>query len=108
MAYDPELADRMRARLTPSQPREVAMFGGLGFMINGKLAAFAHGDGGIWLRCAPDRVGELERQGAQPAEMGNGRTMGPGWLRVSADKLSTEDMLAFWLDAALDHNRESA
>jgi hypothetical protein len=84
------------------------MFGGLGFMINGKLTAFAHGDGGMWLRCAPERVDELERRGAQAAEMGKGRTMGPGWLRVSADLVSTEETLAFWLDAALDHNQRSA
>ncbi len=56
MAYDHELADRMRDRLAPLRPREVAMFGGLGFMINGKFTVFAHGDGGMWLRCAPERV----------------------------------------------------
>jgi len=108
VAYDHELAERMRDRLAPLEPREVAMFGGLGFMINGKLAAFAHGDGGMWLRCAPERVDELERQGAQAAEMGKGRTMGPGWLRVSAELVSTEETLAFWLDAALGHNQRPA
>ncbi len=40
--------------------------------------------------------------------MGNGRTIGPGWLRVSADLVSTEETLAFWLDAALDHNQRPA
>lgn len=105
MTYDPEMADRIRDGLVP-QPslREVKMFGGLGFMINGKLAVFAHGDGGMWVRCAPSRVEELEREGAQAADMGNGRSMGPGWLQVSADQVSTEEALDFWLGAALEYN----
>lgn len=108
MTYDLELADRIRDGLVP-QPslREVKMFGGLGFMINGKLAVFAHGDGGMWIRCAPSRVEELERHGARVADMGNGRNMGPGWLRVSADQVPTEETLDFWLSAALDHNHST-
>lgn len=108
MAYDRELADRIRDGLAPVQPvREVKMFGGLGFMINGKLAVFAHGDGGMWLRCSPSRVGELERKGAEAADMGNGRSMGAGWLRVNADQVPTDETLDFWLDVALDYNRSA-
>ncbi|MCX5424766.1 TfoX/Sxy family protein [Streptomyces sp. NBC_00078] len=87
--------------------REVHMFGGLGFMVNGKLAVFAHGDGGMWLRCTPSRVGELERKGAQCADMGNGRNMGAGWVQVSAEQVPTEETLDFWLDVALDHHRSA-
>lgn len=107
MAYDRELADRIRDGLGPLQPvREVKMFGGLGFMINKKLAVFARPDGGLILRCAPSRVGELELKGAQVAEMG-GRTAGAGWLQVSADQVSTEETLDFWLDVAVDHSRSA-
>lgn len=109
MAYDRELADRIRDWLAPRQSvREVTMFGGLGFMINDKLTVFAHGGGGLWLRCAPSRVDELERKGAQAADMGNGRSMGVGWLQVSGDCLSTEETLGFWLDTALEHNHRAA
>lgn len=106
MAYDLELADRIRDGLA-SQPslREVKMFGGLGFMLNGKLAVFAHGDGTMWLRCAPSQVSDLKRKGARAADMGNGRNMSPGWLQVSADQVLTEESLDFWLSAALTHNR---
>lgn len=108
MTYDRELADRIRDGLASGQPvREVTMFGGLGFMINGKLAVFAHGDGGMWLRCSPSRVGELEGKGAQAAEMGNGRSMGAGWLQVSAEMVPTDETLDFWLDIALDYNRST-
>lgn len=108
MGYDQELADRIREGLAPVRSvREVKMFGGLGFMVNGKLAVFAHGGGGMWLRCSPSRVDELEREGARPADMGNGRGMGAGWLQVSADQVRTDETLDFWLDVALDYNRSA-
>ena len=40
--------------------------------------------------------------------MGNGRDKGAGWLQVSADHMSTEETLSFWLDAARDHNLRAA
>ena len=83
------------------------MFGGLGFMINNKLAVFAHGEGGLWVRCAPARTAELEHRGARPADLGNGHRMGPGWLQVDADTASTPESLEFWIEVALQHNRTS-
>ena len=106
MPYDVELADRIRDGLSAQRVvREAAMFGGLGFMINNKLAVFAHSDGGLWLRAAPQRQSELEARGAQPADMGAGRAMGPGWLKVGADTVTTQKGLMFWLGVAVDYNR---
>lgn len=106
MAYDSELADRIRARLSKhASVREVVMFGGLGFMLNNKLALFAHGDGGLWLRAAPHDQGELQSRGAEPAAMGTGRGMGAGWLAVPPQELDESQQLDFWVRTAEDWNR---
>ena len=51
MAYDEELADRIRV-LLDDRPglTEKKMFGGLGFMIGGNMAIAASGQGGILVR----------------------------------------------------------
>ena len=102
-----ELTERVRALLAgrPST-REIAMFGGRSFMVDDKMvvAAFKHGD--LLVRVPGHRHDELlMRRGATQAEMGAGRTMGPGWVSVSADSIDSDDSLGFWLGVALDHNR---
>ena len=66
MAYDRELADRIREALAGvTQVREVRMFGGLSFMVNGKIAVTANAGGQLMVRCDPDRIEALlEREGA--------------------------------------------
>lgn len=107
MAYDVELADRIREKLTAEESvAEKKMFGGLQFMIRGKLAAGATADGRLLLKCDPARCDELTaRPGARVAEMG-GRNMGNSWIAVDAAELSDED-LARWIDVALDYNERS-
>lgn len=39
--------------------------------------------------------------------MGAGRTMGPGWLAVSAESIASVDQLSFWLGVAMDNNRDA-
>lgn len=105
MAYSKELADRIRAALSDEPVvREVAMFGGLSFLVNGKLALTANNRGDMMLRCDPARVDELTGRGATVAEM-RGRQMSMGWLVISAEDLRTDEDWAFWLGAALEHNR---
>lgn len=105
MAYSEELAERIRAALAGEPAvREVAMFGGLSFLVNGKLALTANNRGDMMLRCAPARVDELTGRGATVAEM-RGRQMSTGWLVVGAEYLRSDEDFAFWLGAALDYNR---
>ncbi|HEX8767283.1 MAG TPA: TfoX/Sxy family protein [Jatrophihabitans sp.] len=105
MAYSKELADRIREAIAAEPAvREVSMFGGLSFLINGKLALTANQHGDLMLRCDPARVEELTRKGAEVAEM-RGRRMSKGWLIVSSDALEAEEDFAFWLGVALEHNR---
>ncbi len=80
------------------------MFGGLSFMVNGKLALSAGRRGDLLVRCDPDRVVDLiEKPGAEWAEM-RGRRMGKGWIRVSAVGIETDEELLAWINAAMDHS----
>lgn len=109
MAHDSELGDRIR-RLLAAHPavREVRMFGGLAFMVNGKLACSAHPDGALLLRVAPERVDELVGGGQATWGEMRGRRMGRGWLIVGAEHLAGERDLGRWLALALAHNEQAA
>lgn len=102
------LVERIRTSIVnePVQ-REVSMFGGRSFMVNEKMIVSAGKDGSLLVRvAAEDHDRLLEQPGAQQAEMGTGRTMGPGWITVAAEHLIYDASLARWLSAALDNNRE--
>jgi TfoX/Sxy family transcriptional regulator of competence genes len=98
------LAERVRAALPHGRPvREVSMFGGLSFMVDGSMVVAAGRDGDLLVRIDPARRDELLAvAGAEPAVMGADRPMGPGWIRVSADGLTTAEQLAFWTRVGLE------
>lgn len=101
-------ADRIREALAAeSSLREVRMFGGLSFMVNEQMVVAARGDGDLLVRVDPARNDELvARPGAEPAEMGAGRTMGPSWIAVAQDAVADEAGLSFWISAALEYNAQ--
>jgi hypothetical protein len=107
-AAQQHLIDRLRRLLAEHAPvREVPMFGGRSFMVNGKLLVSAQAGDDLLVRIAADRRVELlERPGARQAVMGAGRTMGNGWIAVAADSIAGDRDLTFWLNTALEHNRE--
>ena len=108
MAYDEDLAERIRFALSAEDVREVPMFGGLSFMIDEKIAVSANAHGDLMVRCDPARVVELlDRPGAEPAEMGNGRRMSAGWIRVTDDGIRDDGDFEFWIESALEFNRAS-
>ena len=98
MAYDEELADRIRALLgSRAGLTEKKMFGGLAFLIGGNMAVAASGHGGILVRVDPEESGELvATTPAEPMEM-RGRTMA-GWLRVVAADVEDDATLAEWVE----------
>jgi hypothetical protein len=54
MAYDEELADRIRElAIGESGVTEKKMFGGLAFLIGGNMAVAASGQGGLLVRADP-------------------------------------------------------
>ncbi|WP_300077651.1 TfoX/Sxy family protein [Propioniciclava sp.] len=97
-----DLADRVRAALPEgAEVREVRMFGGLSFMVDGGLAVSAGKDGGLLVRVEEARYDDLvERPGAREAVMGS-TSMSPGWLLVDAHGLASDDDLAFWIAESL-------
>ncbi|WP_257132968.1 TfoX/Sxy family protein [Streptomyces sp. ms184] len=98
----PDLPERVRAALGDRRTREVKMFGGISFMVDERMVAAARGDGDLLLRIDPARREDLlARPGAHEALMGEGRSMGPGWLAVDEAAL-TGAGLAEWLGHALD------
>ena len=109
MAYDAELADRVRGALSAEKNvREVKMFGGLAFMVNDQMVACVSGGGGALLvRVARDRDAEyLDVNGARRAEMGKGRSMGEGWITIDEEALVEDKDLHFWIDAVLEYNAQ--
>lgn len=99
-----ELVDRIRAALTTGHVREVRMFGAIAFMVDDAMAVAAHRDGSLLVRVDPAEDARLVRSpGASRAEMGVGRSMGEGWIRVEAASLHSDADLAAWLEAALRH-----
>jgi TfoX/Sxy family transcriptional regulator of competence genes len=101
MAYDEDLADRVRT-LIGDEPEvtEQRMFGGLAFLRSGKMAVAVSGRGGLMVRVDPSRSDELEQSpGVTVAEM-RGRPT-EGWLRVTADTLGSDTQLATWVKLGL-------
>ncbi len=103
------LAGRVRAVLSDDLPvREVLMFGGLSFMVDDSMVVACR-DGGLLVRIDPARYDELlDLPGAQPAVMGAGRPMGPGWITVSHEGLTTDKQVAFWTRVGLEHRAARA
>jgi hypothetical protein len=105
MAYDQALAGRIR-QLIGSDPEltEKKMFGGLAFLIRGNMAIAASSEGGAMVRVDPAQLDALvATTKATPMNM-RGRDM-PGWLRVSADDLRTDDQLAPWVEIGTGYTR---
>ena len=101
MAYDEDLADRIR-ELIAGEPgvTEKKMFGGLAFLIGGNMSVAASGQGGLLIRCVPeDTDALLDEPGAEHFVM-RGRAM-DGWLRVGDDGVATEPDLKRWVERAV-------
>lgn len=83
------------------------MFGGRSFMVNDKMVVSARNGEALLVRVSVDRDAELlQLPGADRAEMGAGRDMGPGWISVDSATIASDDTLSFWLEVALEHNRQ--
>jgi hypothetical protein len=97
MAYDTELADRIR-ELLAAEPgvEEKPMFGGLAFLIGGHLAVAASSKGGLMVRVPPDETDTLlARDHVSPMVMAGRETR--GWLRVADDGVRTKRQLQPWV-----------
>jgi hypothetical protein len=105
VAYDEELADRIRA-LIAGEPSltEKKMFGGLGFMVGGNMAVAASGQGGLLVRVDPEESSTLVESTPAYNMVMRGRPM-DGWLRLDAADVASEPALAEWVARGVAYAR---
>jgi TfoX/Sxy family transcriptional regulator of competence genes len=101
MAYDEQLADRIRALVAGEDGiTEQKMFGGLAFLVGGNMAVAASGQGGILVRVDPAESARLVETTAAEEMVMRGRSMA-GWLRVEP----AEDELPQWVERGVSYAR---
>jgi TfoX/Sxy family transcriptional regulator of competence genes len=105
MAYDEELAERIRS-LVEGEPglSEKKMFGGLAFLINGNMAAAASGQGGMMLRVDPSQTESLLDEPAVTQVVMRGREM-DGWLRIDPAAVTADEAFESWVRRGVDYAR---
>lgn len=97
MAYDEDLADRIREVITGRHTvTEQKMFGGLAFLIGGNMAIAASGEGGLLVRVDPTKSAHLLATTNATEMVMRGRPMS-GWLRVAPADLRTKQHLRKWV-----------
>jgi hypothetical protein len=103
MAYDEELAERIREALAPVNAREVRMFGGLAFMVHEHMCCGVMGDA-LLARVGPEAYPtSLRRKHVRKMEF-TGRPL-VGYVLVDPAGVEPDDELARWLDACLSFVR---
>jgi len=105
MAYDEELADRIRELIAGERGvTEKRMFGGLAFLVRGNMAVAASGQGGVLVRVDPEQTGRLTRGTHVAPMVMRGRPM-DGWLRVDTAGVRTTRQLRTWVDRGVGYAR---
>jgi hypothetical protein len=96
VAYDEELAERIRGMLAGEQGvTEQKMFGGLAFLVGGNMAIAASGQGGALVRVDPAETETLVAETPATVFEMRGKAMA-GWLRVAPEHLEDAE-LAGWV-----------
>lgn len=81
------------------------MFGGRAMIVGSTMVVSVGKDGSLLVRAdADDHKALLADPGTAQADMGTGRIMGPGWIRVRPEA-TDDDRLTFWVDTAMTYNR---
>ena len=103
MAYNEQLADRIRTQLAPQEDvEEKNMMGGLTFMVNGKMCVGIVKDE-LMVRLNPDIHDKaIEQNGCREMDF-TGKPM-KGYVFVVTEAIESEKALAYWLGLALDYN----
>ncbi len=100
MAYDEDLADRVRDAVGRRTGfTEQKMFGGLAFMVNTRMAVGIHGDE-LMVRVGTAGYDAALADGGSPLAMGE-RTMS-GMVGIDAARAADPDALQAWVDRGVD------
>ena len=96
MAYDEELADRVRELVPRRGVTEKRMFGGLAMLLNGNMAVVIRSKGGLLVRVDQGEFDVAQAEpGAAQAVM-RGRPM-RGWMTVGPAGCATDADLERWV-----------
>jgi TfoX/Sxy family transcriptional regulator of competence genes len=108
MPYDNKLAERVRKYLNNCpgfKLEEKKMFGGLAFMVNGKMCVNVSGDK-LMCRFEPALKDEVEKKpGYQPMFM-KGREY-KGYCYVQPEGFETEKDFEYWVNLCIDFNEKA-
>jgi hypothetical protein len=104
MAYDEELAERIRGLLPDVPVAEQKMFGGLAFLVGGHMSVVASGKGGLMLRCDPADTDRLVGEPGASRMVMRGKEM-DGWLRVTSAAVAADDDLQRWVAVGTTYAR---
>jgi len=104
MAYDKQLADRIREILVDQpQVEEKEMMGGVAFMVNNKMCVGVIKDE-MMARIGPEVYDEaIEKNGCRPMDFVKKRPM-KGWVYISQEGIERVKDLEYWIGLALDYN----
>ena len=100
MAYNLELAERIRLQLKGVPFVEKKMFGGTGYLLHGNVACGILKDD-LLVRVDPERYAALLKKAhTRPFAM-SGKPM-KGWLLVEPDGCKTERQLSAWIKQGVE------
>ena len=105
MAYNEQLADRTRdlIAITHKNVEEKRMFGGLCFMVNGKMCVGVEQDR-MMVRFDPALTEEvMDKEGVKPMDF-TSKVM-KGFVFVDAGALNSKKKLEYWINLALEYNK---
>lgn len=107
MAYSEALADKIRKALAYEKVEEKKLFGGLAFMVNGKMCVTASSQStnhSMMVRVDPKIHAELiKKKGAATAIMrGKERK---GWIFLTQEAIQSKKDFQDWIDLALAFNK---
>ncbi|HEV7199510.1 MAG TPA: TfoX/Sxy family protein [Candidatus Limnocylindria bacterium] len=102
MAYDKDLAERLRARLAGLPAvAEREMFGGIAFLVGGNMAVGVTGDE-LMVRVGKDaHDATVSLPGARIFDLSSSRPM-IGWLVVAPEGFATEAEFDSWVQRGVD------
>lgn len=102
MAYDERLAERVRELLAGRRGfSDRKMFGGIGFLLDGKFAAGVHGPD-LMVRVPPEQHARYVKEAAARTFDMTGRPM-EGWLFVGPAGTKTAASLKKWVTRSADY-----
>jgi TfoX/Sxy family transcriptional regulator of competence genes len=105
VAFDVDLANRVRELISDEDGvTEKRMFGGLAFLIGGRMSVSVSGRGGLMVRVEPGDTESLLAKPHTERVVMRGREM-DGWLRVDVEGVRTKRQLESWVKRGVGYAR---